>query len=185
MNKRRGSQGAVRGTRSTNEPVESSFLKSAFSRRSILFQGDASEIGDLKIENDRLQTTVMILNQKIKAQTQTDDQVSKLRKKNRDSEGEIQRLQKDVFNLKGQVNMLKCEKDALKAHIASQDSTIDSLEGKVAEHRSDLERSESSRASLKQDIEELNDKLIQLEDENFLSKTAQLEQLQSLHDQEI
>lgn len=81
--------------------------------------------------------------------------------------------------------MLKCEKEALKSHIESQDSTIDSLEAKVQEHREELEKSESSRANMKQDIEELNNKLIQLEDENFLSKTAQLEQLQALDEQEL
>ena len=64
-------------------------FKSIFTRRSVLQPGDPSEVGDLKIENDRLSTTVMILNQKLKSANQNTDQEQKLRKKNRDQEGVI------------------------------------------------------------------------------------------------
>ena len=35
--------------------------------------GEASDVGQLKIENERLKTTLMILNQKMKMQEDTDD----------------------------------------------------------------------------------------------------------------
>ena len=101
-------------------------FKSIFTRRSVLQPGDPSEVGDLKIENDRLSTTVMILNQKLKSQTQNDDHVQQLRKKNRDQENQIQILQKDVLNLKGQLNRVNSEKDSLQNQLSSQESTIDS-----------------------------------------------------------
>lgn len=49
-------------------------FKSIFTRRSVLQPGDPSEVGDLKIENDRLSTTVMILNQKLKSANQNSEQ---------------------------------------------------------------------------------------------------------------
>ena len=83
MNKRRGS-GEIKNFENFDcNDAEMSF-KSIFTRRSVLQPGDPSEVGDLKIENDRLSTTVMILNQKLKSQTQNDDHAIKLRKKNRE-----------------------------------------------------------------------------------------------------
>lgn len=157
-------------------------FKSIFTRRSVLQPGDPSEVGDLKIENDRLQTTVMILNQKLKSQTQNDDHVTKLRKKNREYENQIQLLQKNVFNLKGTINKLTSEKEVLESHISSHESTIDSLNSKLEEQRAELERSESDRVNLRKDIEDLNNKLIQLEEENFRSKREQLDQIQTLEE---
>lgn len=48
----------------------------AIQRSNASFKLEGREAGELKIENDRLQTTIMILNQKLKSQNDSDSQIS-------------------------------------------------------------------------------------------------------------
>lgn len=50
------------------------------------FKVQGSEAGELKIENDRLKTTIMILSNKLKGQNDSDQQIANLRKKVRECE---------------------------------------------------------------------------------------------------
>ena len=62
-----------------------------------MLKADDSNAGELKIENDRLQTTIMILNQKLKGQTDSDEQIATLRKKLREAQEGQQSNNKEKF----------------------------------------------------------------------------------------
>ena len=160
-------------------------FKTLITRRSVLQPVDPSEAGDLKIENDRLQTTVRILNQKVKSKTHNDDQVSQLRKKNREYENQISLLRRDVLSLKGTINKLTSDKEVLVRQLSSHESTIDSLNFRLEEQRAEADKSDGDRINLRNDIALLNNKLIQLEEENFKAKRVQLDQDQVLEKQEL
>lgn len=57
---------------------------------------DGTEAGDLVIENERLKTTLQILQQKLKLQTDSDEQFAKLRK-------QVQELDTENSSLKSEV----------------------------------------------------------------------------------
>ena len=66
----------------------------------------------------------------------------------------------------------------------ASESTIDSMHSKFEDQRAEMENSELEKENLRNDIELLNNKLIQLEEENFTAKTVQLDQIKALEEQE-
>lgn len=56
-------------------------LSSLYKRQSTFRQGDQDEIVQLKIEFERLQTTIGILNGKLRTQKETENQLNELRKR--------------------------------------------------------------------------------------------------------
>lgn len=72
----------------------------AIQRSNASFKLEGREAGELKIENDRLQTTIMILNQKLKSQNDSEGQIAQLRKKMKDMVEEKMSGSKDNLSLK-------------------------------------------------------------------------------------
>lgn len=62
------------------------------------------EVGDLMIENERLKTTIMILNQKINEQTDTYQELNKLKKKNHELNALCDTYRDEVQNLKSDLS---------------------------------------------------------------------------------
>lgn len=59
------------------------------------------------------------------------------------------------------------------------------MNSRLEEQKAELEISELDGTNLRSDIELLNNKLIQLEEENFTSKSVQLDQIKQLEEQEM
>lgn len=108
-----------------------------------------SDAGELKIENDRLQTTIMILNQKLKTQNDSDAQINGLRKKLRECEEAQQKGSTEGMALRGEISQLKSENSFLKSQIESLESTIESLNGTIREKDDEMDKTEEARADLK------------------------------------
>lgn len=64
------------------------------------------DAGELKIENDKLQTQLKLLNQKLKSQGDSEQQIIQLRKKLRDHEEDHHKDKREVLNLKNEVLQL-------------------------------------------------------------------------------
>ena len=87
--------------------TSSSVRKSIIKRASISFmEGAEFDPSDLKIENERLQTTISVLNGKLKSQADTEQIITSIRGKNK---------------------VLEDENQALKSEVSSHKSTIESL----------------------------------------------------------
>lgn len=73
-------------------------LSSLYKRQSTFRQGDQDEIVQLKIEFERLQTTIGILNGKLRTQKETENQLNELRKRVKQVETEKAAMEQEVNN---------------------------------------------------------------------------------------
>ena len=118
-----------------------------------------SDAGELKIENDRLQTQMMVLNQKLKQQIATEMQIKMLRIKARQGDEALQKKDKENLELKSKVSSQENEIMFLKSQIEQLEKTIEGLNETIQEKDGDMDKNEEARADLKQDIEDLNQNL--------------------------
>lgn len=144
-----------------------------------------SQAGQLKIENDRLQTTIMILNQKLKSQNDSDQQIGQLRKKNKEHEDEKTEMQKQIMDLRKEISALQSDKSNLQCLNEQLETRVKTLSQTISEKDQEHDRSEDARKDLKIDLEELNNKLTSLEEELYDSKTTQLDLLEQLKELEF
>lgn len=121
--------------------------------------GGASDAGELKIENDRLQTQMMILQQKIKGMIASEMQVKMLQIKAKNQDATIQKHQKDNLELKGKVNSLENEISFFKMQIEQLETTVSDLNATIRDKDDDIDKVEETRVDMKLDIEELNNNL--------------------------
>lgn len=151
-------------------------------QRSNFKLAEGSDAGELKIENDRLQTTIMILNQKLKTQNDSDGQINGLRKKLKDNEEQQQKAAKDNMTLRSEISQMKSENSFLQSQIETMESTIESLNMSMREKDDEMDKTEEVRADLKQDIEELNGNLQNQEEELYNVKKELHETIQELEE---
>ena len=72
----------------------------AITRASVKFElKDGSDAGNLVIENERLKTSIMVLQQKLKVQDHTGDENETLQKSDRKQKHEIKELRSKVSSL--------------------------------------------------------------------------------------
>lgn len=76
----------------------------------------SSDVGQLRIENERLKTTLMILNQKMKMQEDTDDLSDKWKSQCQGKDQQISLMNEQIGQLEQD-----CEKSRLKLKRAQQD----------------------------------------------------------------
>jgi chromosome segregation ATPase len=131
------------------------------------------EVSDIVMENERLKTTLMIMNQRLKDHTDSQDQIAKLKRKNEEFYNLASALQKENQSLKSQ-------NSSLESQVASLQQTIDQMDSNVKELKTELERSEEQRRYQRTENFELNEKIIQIEEECYGSKTIQLDLLEQL-----
>ena len=82
------------------------------------FKADvASDAGELKIENERLQTQMMIIQQKLKGVIASEMQIKMLKIKSKNQEETIQKMQRENLDLKSKVNSQENENTFLKSQI--------------------------------------------------------------------
>ena len=87
-----------------------------------------TEAGDLVIENDRLKTSIAILNGKLKSQEDSEEIIESLRKRNQ---------------------MLESENLDLKSQVSSLQTTIQNKQALMNQLEDELESSEDARRGLK------------------------------------
>ena len=89
-------------------------VANTIARASMKFElKDGTEAGELVIENDRLKTTIMVLNQKLKVQDHTEGTNERLQTEVRDHEIEIEHLRNTVGNLESDNAKLSKKLDLL------------------------------------------------------------------------
>ena len=108
------------------------------------------------IENERLKTTLTVLNQKLIVQVDNQKILDALKLENYEKE-------QAVFELKSE-----------NAHLKSQ---VEQKDNKISDLIEKLEESERSREEFKKDCDNMNDDIVQIEEKLFESKTMQLELL--------
>ena len=78
-----------------------SSIRKSIARASVSFNlADGTEAGDLVIDNERLKTTIAILNGKLKSQEDSEEIIRKLRGQNQD-------LERENTNLKSRISSLE------------------------------------------------------------------------------
>lgn len=89
---------AVDSTASNNQRKS---VMNSIARASVKFElKDGTEAGELVIENERLKTTIMVLNNKLKVQDDTEKSNARLLKLQRQYEDEIDEYKADIDGLK-------------------------------------------------------------------------------------
>jgi chromosome segregation ATPase len=106
-------------------------------------EGSPQDIAELRIENDRLKTTLMILNQKMKMQEDNEDLNEKWK-------GQVQA--KD-----GQISIMNDQIDSMQAETDKQRAKIRELSSQVASLESSLQATESSKKQLQSNYDILED----------------------------
>ena len=99
----------------------------------------------------------------------------------------MQDLQQDLDDQMKKNSTLKCENENLCNHnddqaknVQKQKTLVKQLESMKDELQMELETSEDAREQLKMDLNDANEKIIQIEEELYESKTIQLELLENL-----
>ena len=111
-------------------------MRQSLSRASVNFKAPELEsINDLKIENDRLKTTLTVLNQKMKSQ---------------------QDLEKTIEQLNIRNSELEEKNATLSQEIASQTQKVEYLTEKQKELVNKLDRCEEQKERIKDDADSLN-----------------------------
>lgn len=111
------------------------------------------KVGDLVIENERLKTTILVLNQKLNDWTDTQSELQSLRKKNRELMRENDEFRNEVQTLKSEV----CSNTHL---ITTKDRTIANLNNTIKLLDQELEELGTAKDTVKKDNKEMNQKII-------------------------
>jgi len=76
-------------------------------RASVAFElKDGTEAGDMIIENERLKTTLGLLNSKLKMQTDSEEIIDNLKRKNREYDDENSSLKSEIAQVKSENSSL-------------------------------------------------------------------------------
>lgn len=100
--------------------------------------------GDLVIENERLKTTILVLNQKLNDWTDTQTEILNLKKKNRELLMDSDKYRSEIQRLKNQL----CSKDCI---ISQNEQTIKNMASSIKLLDQELEDLSRSRDSMKKD----------------------------------
>lgn len=111
---------------------------------------------ELALENERLKTSLMILNQRLSDRTDTETELNTIKKKNIALAAECDELREEIQNLKGD----NCQKEyALKSY----EKTIANLNGSIKLLEQEKEILSQQKDEVKKNNQELNLKVVQLE----------------------
>lgn len=133
--------------------------------------------GDLIIENERLKTTIMVLNKKLNDWKDTESEQQILKKKFHELNVEKETQNGVIQSLKSQVSL----KDNI---ITVKENSILGLNEKLSILNHELEEMSKSKDMIKKDNSELSDKVIQLEEDIYKSKSVSLQLIEQLKNSE-
>jgi ribosomal protein L24 len=100
---------------------------------------------ELKIENDRLKTTLMILNQKMKLHEDSEDMNAKWRSQLESKEAQIQIMNDQILSMQNENDKQRMKMKKQHTELASLESEVQSLTSKTKQLMSNLETSEEER----------------------------------------
>ena len=100
--------------------------------------------GDLVIENERLKTTILVLNQKLNDWTDTQNEIVSLKKKNRELNLDNDKFRNEIQRMKNQL----CSKDCI---ISQNEQTIKNMASSIKLLDQELEDFSKSRDTMKKD----------------------------------
>ena len=105
----------------------------------------STEAGELVIENDRLKTTIMVLQQKLKVQDDTEGTNNRLQAEVREHEETVELLKNQVEELTAEVSLLKSK---LEVNANKYNSTINTTVSENDRKYADLQKQFAAKVNI-------------------------------------